>query len=374
MNPFPLMDPFRFDIHLGAFLRFVEEQDGQRLTSFRESRYLQHEEGYKIALWAHAQDLLRVEAWQPGDIGRGTILASVQQALHLANNNLVDWRNKDLLKSPPGSDAGDPADRLTATETALFHLFRDANEPRTFQELVDLVGRRYDLIACLFFLKDCRRFLPIRPSRFDQAFEMLGIPLTTSGLCSFENYTRFLAAMQLLQNTLQRDLPSAPVQLLDAHSFAWILANQMQEAGTTPDMKPFLSLSETEQEQTRMARRGQGRFRQQLLEAWNHRGAVTGCAEIGILIASHIKPWAHSAARERLDPDNGLPLIPNLDACFDSGWISFDERGQILLSPALDAADRQALGLHADLSLRRTSPSLQRYLAYHRDHLFQPER
>ncbi|RKY67696.1 MAG: HNH endonuclease, partial [Candidatus Latescibacterota bacterium] len=29
---------------------------------------------------------------------------------------------------------------------------------------------------------------------------------------------------------------------------------------------------------------------------------------------------------------NGLLLSPNLDACFDSGFISFDDAGNILIS------------------------------------------
>lgn len=53
------------------------------------------------------------------------------------------------------------------------------------------------------------------------------------------------------------------------------------------------------------------------------------------LIASHIKPWADSENDEKLDEDNGFLLCPNHDALFDSGYISFDENGTIMISEEL---------------------------------------
>ena len=57
------------------------------------------------------------------------------------------------------------------------------------------------------------------------------------------------------------------------------------------------------------------------------------------LIASHIKPWACSESGEKLDIDNGLLLCPNHDALFDSGYISFDENGVIMISEHLKRDD-----------------------------------
>jgi hypothetical protein len=61
------------------------------------------------------------------------------------------------------------------------------------------------------------------------------------------------------------------------------------------------------------ARVGQGSFRAALIKVWGGRCAVTGCAELAVLRASHVKPWRLSDDAERLDSANGLLLTANLD-------------------------------------------------------------
>jgi predicted restriction endonuclease len=51
-----------------------------------------------------------------------------------------------------------------------------------------------------------------------------------------------------------------------------------------------------------------------------------------LLRASHIKPWRMSDNSERLDPENGLLLVANLDAAFDAGLLSFTDTGRMLFS------------------------------------------
>ena len=63
---------------------------------------------------------------------------------------------------------------------------------------------------------------------------------------------------------------------------------------------------------------------------------VTGVDKPELLIASHIKPWATSDNEERLNGHNGLFLSPHVDKLFDSGFISFENNGEILVSPSLD--------------------------------------
>jgi hypothetical protein len=71
------------------------------------------------------------------------------------------------------------------------------------------------------------------------------------------------------------------------------------------------------------ARRGQGRFRADLIDYWKHGCAFTRLREEDLLRASHIKPWCDSTDEERLDVFNGLLLIPNLDLAFDKGFITY---------------------------------------------------
>ena len=76
-------------------------------------------------------------------------------------------------------------------------------------------------------------------------------------------------------------------------------------------------------------------------------------------------------ANPRLDSYNGFLLSPDMDALFDSGLITFDDNGQMLLSPALPASARQALNLDRYTSLRHApDPRHLPYLKYHREHVF----
>ena len=86
-----------------------------------------------------------------------------------------------------------------------------------------------------------------------------------------------------------------------------------------------------------------------------------------MLVASHIKPWRVATDLERLDPYNGLLLIPNLDKAFDSGLISFDDKGKILISNAL--SDPEKLGINTDLKVSLHSENKE-YLSYHRENVF----
>ena len=114
-----------------------------------------------------------------------------------------------------------------------------------------------------------------------------------------------------------------------------------------------------------VARRGQGKFREQLITRWK-TCSVTGFGPEAVLVASHIIPWCKCATNgERLDVNNGLLLIPNIDKLFDRGLITFDQDGRILISQNLSVADAANLGVHAALRLRYVSEAIQPYLYRH---------
>ena len=118
------------------------------------------------------------------------------------------------------------------------------------------------------------------------------------------------------------------------------------------------------------ARVGQGIFRAKVLELWDNCCSVTSSATVAAIRASHIKPWRHSTDEERLDPNNGLPLVASLDALFDAGLISFESSGTLIVSSILLEPERQIFGLNT-LSLTKTpTRKTARYLEYHRDCVF----
>lgn len=126
------------------------------------------------------------------------------------------------------------------------------------------------------------------------------------------------------------------------------------------------SYGETDKVAFVKSRIGQGAFRENLLSYWKGC-AVTGYKTSSMLIASHIKPWRDSNNQERLDKFNGLLLIPNLDKAFDTGFISFDVNGKILISEVLESP--KILGIENGMKIN-FEKSHQQYLQYHRDVVF----
>jgi len=133
------------------------------------------------------------------------------------------------------------------------------------------------------------------------------------------------------------------------------------------------ALGDTERHALMKARVGQGYFRDALIERW-HGCSVTGCTDTSLLIASHIKPWSECVTRaERLSPDNGLLLTPNLDKLFDRGLITFSENVpyNMILSRKLGVTTRQALNVQPNTRLgRRVAEGMTPFLEYHRMNVF----
>lgn len=126
------------------------------------------------------------------------------------------------------------------------------------------------------------------------------------------------------------------------------------------------SVTKTTREQLIQARCGQGRFRQGVLDAWEGRCAVTGCGLTEALRASHIRSWRESSNEERLDSDNGLPLVASIDALFDKALITFSDNGAMQVAPGISQEDRRILGV--PVSLRKGLGTKQRaYMATHRE-------
>jgi hypothetical protein len=129
------------------------------------------------------------------------------------------------------------------------------------------------------------------------------------------------------------------------------------------------NLQATSRESVIQSRIGQGQFRDMLVEYWLGC-SVSGCKYVETLRASHIKPWRFSSNKERLDVYNGLLLLPNIDACFDLGLISFKDDGKILISSELNSSVLLQMGINSKLRLSRVEPRHKKYLHFHREKIF----
>lgn len=203
-------------------------------------------ENYKPRLRDHARSILASDDWAEADIGSGKILDSVIDAIEIQDgrtnqvNNLVFWQNRfghanrdhrALIEARADARLGQPLERL------LFDLFRsESDEGLLFNQLSELTGAKYPLLAYLYFLKDMDRFTPIQPTTFDRAFRTLNINLVTLRHCEWENYSAYNSALERLRQLIEARAGQSDVRLIDAHSLCWLL-EQLPEGrdGNAPD-------------------------------------------------------------------------------------------------------------------------------------------
>ena len=165
---------------------------------------------------------------------------------------------------------------------------------------------------------------------------------------------------------LCRGLPPPRTELTEDEIADQIMAKSVNEIITSPD------LSKTEKEALVKQRVGQGLFRSRLIAKWKHC-ALTACRNVDLLIASHIIPWSKcSTTVQRLEASNGLLLAPHIDKLFDAGFISFDDRFEIMISPTLSLADRNALNISPGQRLKGATPELIPSLSWHRANVYRP--
>lgn len=171
----------------------------------------------------------------------------------------------------------------------------------------------------------------------------------------------------------RRDLFHRASPVADREGLWVLLSPAPQQSIDLPiysDINKILSskdIKDTERKMLALARIGQGHFRANLCEKWNGCCAVTGVDIPQLLRASHIKAWKDSDNKERLDPDNGLLLVANIDAAFDKHLVSFCDNGKMLFSKALGNQPNETLGVLPDAKIRhKLNPQQTKYLDQHR--------
>lgn len=115
----------------------------------------------------------------------------------------------------------------------------------------------------------------------------------------------------------------------------------------------------------------QGDFRHQLLDRYEHC-CLCSVSNPALLIASHIKPWSESESSQKLDVENGFLLCPNHDKLFDSGLISFENDGKIIISNRLSNKDCHELNLNENIIVPLTEAN-KKYLSHHREYIFKKD-
>lgn len=139
-------------------------------------------------------------------------------------------------------------------------------------------------------------------------------------------------------------------------------------------------VEKTERESLLLARVGQGRFRQNVINAWGNGEccALTLTNVREVLIASHIVPWSKCKSNEqRLDGANGILLCAHIDKLFDAHLLTFVKRGSKFvakLSPHVDSTLMRGLGIEsgyeicADNLVNSHRERFEKYMVEHNTH------
>jgi len=134
-------------------------------------------------------------------------------------------------------------------------------------------------------------------------------------------------------------------------------------------------IRETERTALVQARRGQGLFRDNV-RSIERACRITKVERMEHLIASHVRPWRDSSNEQRLDGENGLLLTPTVDHLFDKGFISFEDSGQLIVSPVADPESLQRMGVDpkGHLNVGAFSEGQRRHLDFHRENVLRMAR
>lgn len=203
----------------------LDESGGKDFNGFSDG-YLHERESYKEELREDSLAILKTSEWDIKWIGQGIILKRIIQTFELENNNLVGTRRKFGPDSVPHRkmiQALDDGNNLASIEQVLHNLFKSNKETEgIFNQLVDLIGKQYSVIAFLFYLKNDRQYLPISTTNFEYALKTLGCDLKLSRNCKWSNYKSYLQVIGQVKNALESSM-NQNINLIDAHSFCWLI-------------------------------------------------------------------------------------------------------------------------------------------------------
>jgi hypothetical protein len=257
---FPVLNTRIFLEQFEVFKAAVLADSGKHFESFSTGVPYEWEQ-YKEVVYHEARQRLDYENWTKADIGTGSILQALIDAIeikfpkgkrkHAIENNLVDWDSRFGPNSRAHKSlftAQETPETRISYESLLFAFYRDELSPaEAFAQLIAYAGKRYDFVAYVFFLKDWTRFLPIAPTNFDRALDMLEVDLRTSRRSSWQNYQEFLGVMRQVRDAL-REIGVDDARLIDAHSFCWMLQHpglpKVPIKGTIPLPEPLAISSE----------------------------------------------------------------------------------------------------------------------------------
>lgn len=208
------INPDKLIPYLDAYKEYLDRE-----TDGKKGRLLSNnQEDYKRRVAERAMRALGYSNWTEELIGKGSISESAVKAVQ-KNQNLVGRFQVTVFSNKVRED-------VATSERLLFDLYHERKEEECFERICSLVGRKYDLLAYLYFILDSNRYLPLRPSIFDNIFRKLDITLQLSDKCSWDNYQEFLDTVAKVRDVMKDYFNVDDIDLLDAHSFLWTVKSE----------------------------------------------------------------------------------------------------------------------------------------------------
>ena len=274
------------------------------LLFLQHVRFQQYEVEYKCRLASHlrkAQNAIlnHESSWRE----------LLRKAINCPEDNITNWR----LREPFLGWCENDSDSVKLALEALWNTGEPINErvDAFAGKLVDAgikqPGAQLCLISVLLMPSGWTDCPPVRAKVLSTAVEKLGLSTIPQDASVAERYALFMDILDSLIKFSQNY--SRPLKnRLEAQGTVWCVtggwrAISAEDISVTPPEfdedaeKDILaaaheleSLGETERQAVVSARRGQGRYRNDLLNLWVNC-AVTGCTVERLLRSSHLKPW-----------------------------------------------------------------------------------
>lgn len=122
------------------------------------------------------------------------------------------------------------------------------------------------------------------------------------------------------------------------------------------------------QEKGHTARKGQDKYKEEVFNIYSYC-VVTKVTDPNLLIACHIKDYAKCEPKEQFDKFNGFTMTPTIHTLFDLGYLTFNTKGEMILSDFFRNMDRKNLHLDGTVRIPLREETLK-YLEWHNDHVF----
>jgi hypothetical protein len=192
--------------------------------------YLEDNENYKYNIRKIAKERLQSKFWTDKIIGEGEILERIVSAIEInenkIKNNLILWEMRYGEKSKPQHkiflDVLESKTNLKLYDRLFYDFYTGKSKDEDIFRRFTEITKDYRLISYFFFIKYEHK-MPIVPTTFDKIFELLGIKFKTLGNCNYNNYSDYNQIIKLVQKFLIQEKGIKNTELLDAHSFLWII-------------------------------------------------------------------------------------------------------------------------------------------------------